>query len=68
MKTFTFLISGFLALLVVSSCTKPNRPYEVVDGYMFVQKEERRNDNTDWELVWEDEFNKGTLDTSHWTL
>jgi beta-glucanase (GH16 family) len=44
-----------------------DNPYEIEDGYIFVQKEARRNINTDWELVWDDEFDQGTLDTSHWT-
>jgi len=34
---------------------------------MFIQKEERRNDSTEWELVWEDDFDKASLDTTHWT-
>jgi beta-glucanase (GH16 family) len=42
-------------------------PYEVENNYMFVQVEERRNDSTEWELVWEDDFDDNSLDTSHWT-
>ncbi len=42
-------------------------PFEVEDGYIFVQKEKRRNDSTDWKIVWEDEFDKGSLDTTHWS-
>lgn len=37
------------------------------DAYIFIQKTERRNDQTKWELVWEDNFNKGYLDTSYWS-
>lgn len=53
--------------LLFAFCTNPKLPYEVVDGYMFVQVEERRNDSTEWELVWEDEFDQHELDTTHWT-
>ncbi len=37
------------------------------DAYIFIQKPERRNEQTNWELVWEDNFNKGYLDTTHWS-
>ena len=33
---------------------------------MYIQKEERRNEATQWQLVWEDDFNKGVLDTNTW--
>jgi beta-glucanase (GH16 family) len=39
----------------------------MVDGYMYVQKENRHSDSTEWELVWEDNFNNGFLDTMHWS-
>jgi beta-glucanase (GH16 family) len=42
-------------------------PYEKVEGYIYVQKKERRNDSTKWELVWEENFNTGRLDTGKWS-
>ena len=37
------------------------------DAYIFIQKSERRNDQTKWELVWEENFNTGYLDTAYWS-
>jgi beta-glucanase (GH16 family) len=37
------------------------------DAYIFIQKSERRNDQTKWELVWEENYNKGYLDTTYWS-
>lgn len=56
----------FIMILVLFRCS-PLTPYDVVDGYMFVQKEDRRNDSIEWKLVWEDQFDQGVLDTTHWT-
>ena len=42
------------------------QPYQKNEDYIFIQKEERRNDTTKWQLVWEDNFNKGSLDTNYW--
>ena len=67
MKTYKLFIPILLAFLALSSCSDNKKPYKLVDGYMFVQKEDRRNEETEWELVWEDEFDQGTLDTTHWT-
>ena len=67
MKAHKTIIAALLAVLILSSCSPSGNPYYVVDGYMFIQKEERRTDSTEWELVWEDEFDKDSLDTSHWT-
>jgi len=67
MKMHKLVIPGLLALTILSNCSKMNQPYEILDGYMFVQKEDRRNEETEWELVWEDEFDMGTLDTTQWT-
>lgn len=52
---------------VFAGCNHENQPYKLVDNYMFVQNEDRRNDSTEWQLVWEDKFNQGFLDTSLWT-
>ena len=54
-------------LVLFTACVKDNKPYVIQDEYIFVQKEERRNDSIEWELVWEDNFNTGTLDTVHWS-
>ena len=44
-----------------------NKPYDIIDENMYIQKEERRNDSSEWELVWEDQFDKGELDTTMWS-
>ena len=67
MKSCKIIIAALVAALIIASCSTPDKPYIVADGYMYVQKEARRNDSTEWELVWEDEFDQGSLDTSHWT-
>ncbi|MCL6267193.1 glycoside hydrolase family 16 protein [Flagellimonas myxillae] len=60
------LIIPFTALILMfASCDK--KPYVLSEGYMYVQKEERRNDATEWELVWEDNFDLDTLDTDTWS-
>jgi beta-glucanase (GH16 family) len=56
---------AFITSLLTTGCDR--KPYDMVDGYMFVQKEERRNDSTEWQLVWSDEFNDPSLDTAKWT-
>ncbi|MCK5820469.1 MAG: glycoside hydrolase family 16 protein [Bacteroidales bacterium] len=60
------LIVAIILSHALSSCSL-NEPYDLIDDYMFIQKEDRRNDSTDWELVWEDEFDHKELDTTHWT-
>lgn len=59
-----FLLAG-LGILLLSSCHQ--QPYEVRDGYMYVQRPERRNAQTEWKLVWSDEFTKKQLDTTVWS-
>jgi beta-glucanase (GH16 family) len=54
-----------LVILLVTGCD--NKPYNLADGYMYVQKEGRANLKDSWELVWQDEFNAAELDTSVWT-
>ncbi len=63
----TFPILSFLLILLINACSTDTKPYVIEDGYIFVQNEERRNDSTEWEIVWEDEFNKHELDTTHWS-
>ncbi len=67
MKILKSIIYSLLMAIILASCTSPKLPYTVADGYMFIQNEERRNDSTEWELVWEDEFDQHELDTTHWT-
>lgn len=67
MKVNILSILTILLAIVATACSTDSNPYDVVDGYMFVQKEERRNNSIDWELVWEDDFDKGVLDTTVWT-
>lgn len=62
----TIYVALFLTILGIG-CTQFNLPYEVIDGHTFLQKTERRNDSTKWELVWQDEFDKENLDTTHWS-
>jgi beta-glucanase (GH16 family) len=62
-----FCILSFLIIFVVSGCASLRMPYKLANGYVYVQKEKRRNKSTDWELVWEDNFDKGYLDTLTWS-
>jgi len=61
----SFLLPALLAL-IATACTSEKSPNDIIEGYMLVQKPERRNDATEWKLVWEDHFDEGTLDTSTW--
>ena len=67
MKVKILLILTVVAVTAIAACTNNSKPYELSDGYMYVQKEERRNESVNWELVWEDDFDKGVLDTTIWT-
>lgn len=58
------LVFVSMAILAIACNSKP---YKLNDGYMYVQNEDRRNENTEWKLVWEDDFTKGALDTSVWS-
>jgi hypothetical protein len=58
---------AILFCLVETGCRFDSKPYELSEGYIFVQKEDRRNDSTGWELVWEENFNTGSLDTTRWS-
>ena len=61
-----FLLVLFVAVnILIASCDK--KPYLLTDGYMYIQQEERRNESTEWQLVWEDNFNIGSLDTNTWS-
>ena len=67
MKIHAFIFVGLITTFLLMKCSKPRAHFEIVDGYMYIQKEERRNDSTEKELVWEDEFDKSVLDTCYWT-
>jgi len=57
----------FFTLIIITAISCDKKPYEIEEGYIYVQKEERRNESTQWQLVWEDDFDKGTLDTTIWS-
>jgi beta-glucanase (GH16 family) len=59
------ILLAALVLTAIYSCSR--KPYDLKDEYMYVQKKDRRNETTDWKLVWEDNFDKGELDTATWT-
>jgi beta-glucanase (GH16 family) len=67
MKLYRFLFLPILVVSLATGCSTDRKPYNLVDGYNYVQKEGRRNENTEWKLVWEDDFKKGALDTSTWS-
>lgn len=67
MKITTTLCVSSLLVIIVMACSKPDAPYEIIDDHTFVQKNERRNDSTAWKLVWEDEFDGASLDTTRWS-
>lgn len=41
-------------------------PYTKVDNYIYLQKE-NREDATEWQLIWEDHFERAEMDTTQWT-
>jgi beta-glucanase (GH16 family) len=65
MKKYRFILLAILGG-IVAICSCDRSPNEIVDNYIYVQKEARRNDSTQWKLVWEDQFDKGSLDTTRW--
>ncbi|MBR9997896.1 MAG: glycoside hydrolase family 16 protein [Cyclobacteriaceae bacterium] len=65
MKKLFFPI--IFSVTIVSGCLSESEFFDLADDYMYVQKEERRNDAVDWELVWEENFDMGFLDTTRWT-
>lgn len=55
-----WLIFLFAALL--AGCKSPN---EIVDSYIYLQKDGREKRN--WKIVWQDNFDHPELDTTKWT-
>ena len=60
-----FLVLMIMLIVSIESCDQ--KPYVLSEDYIYIQKEERRNDSTQWQLVWEDEFNQTSLDTNIWS-
>lgn len=52
-----------LAGIIMQSCKVPT--YVVSGNSIYVQKPNRENKN--WKLVWQDNFDESTLDTTKWT-
>ncbi|MDP7529833.1 MAG: hypothetical protein QGH61_10995, partial [Candidatus Marinimicrobia bacterium] len=67
-KDQIYFILFFLILVAagIISFNTASGPY-TVEGNTFIQTEKRRNDSTSWELVWEDQFDQGRLDTNKWS-
>lgn len=64
MKTkLSCVLGASLGMLFFSACLKPNT---IVNGNQYVQKKQRSE--TQWKLVWSDDFSAATLDTSKWSL
>lgn len=57
-----FLI--LLPLILISGC--PSKPYKLVEAHIHIQKKGR--ENQEWVLVWEDNFDGISLDTTKWTV
>lgn len=62
-KLVAFLMLGIIVLVV--SC-EHSKIYQI-EKYAWIQVEDRRNDSTEWELVWEDNFDQGILDSTKWS-
>lgn len=67
MNVYKTYIPAIFTLFVILTVSCDNKVYELKDGYMFIQNEERRNESTEWQLVWEDDFKSNSLDTSVWS-
>jgi len=65
LKKRSFLV--LLAVIDIVICSCDNNPFKVEDGYIYVQEKGRRNDTVHWQMIWEDDFDKGTLDTTVWS-
>ena len=68
-KTGILYGAAFLILLSAISCNNKSNtvPYNLVDDYIYVQKDDRQNVPDKWEIIWQDEFNATSLDTTKWT-
>ena len=62
------IVFVFLLLIPPLFGTKKNEsPTILQDTLVLIQKEDHRNDTTQWNLVWEDQFDTGDLDTNRWS-
>ncbi|BDD10833.1 beta-glucanase [Fulvitalea axinellae] len=53
----------FFTALAFFACTE--KPSKIIDSYIYLQNDGRSKDQ--WKLVWSDEFNGPSLDTTKWT-
>ena len=67
MKIEKLSLLVLLAALVMMTASCNKNPYVLTDDYIYIQIEERRNESTEWQLVWEDNFNINSLDTNIWS-
>lgn len=68
MKIIGVVSLVIILLGIINGFILPKKYYKKVDGYIFIQNKDRRNESTKWELVWEENFNSGSLDTNKWSL
>jgi len=67
MKENRIHILIILIVLILPGCSSDKAPFKLVDGYMYIQNENRRNDSTEWKMVWQDDFTGSSLDTNTWS-
>lgn len=61
------LITFLLLLFTTVTLSHTDPPFILSDGYIYIQKPERRNAETTWKLVWEESFSQQKLDTNRWS-
>jgi beta-glucanase (GH16 family) len=66
-KNFKPYFTILVFLMVLLATGSDRKPYKLLDGFIYVQKNGRQHDKEAWELVWADEFNDTNLDTTKWT-
>lgn len=62
----TYCLISLASIMLLGSITYETY-YNKVEGYIYIQKKGRRNASTKWQLVWEENFNSGQLDTNRWS-
>lgn len=65
-KIGIYSLIGFACVMLLGSVSYETY-FNKVDGYIYIQKKNRRNASTKWQLVWEENFNNGNLDTNTWS-